>query len=1473
MTKRLTTLTPVFLFLFSWMNLYSQDYPLPDGSALPSLSAQDQFLLSRIPELVLPDFYKGLKAITLPYMVDNSTQPYFRPITWQSGFECGQSAGIAFNFTYEVDRLRNLPANVGDNQYPTHFAWDFLNEGDNYHGASCLDSWEIVKACGTMNVTDYGGGLNTGGYLRWISGYDKYYNGMANRLNYERTIRVGTPEGLQTLKYWLYDHLEGSPVGGVANFYAQYCTPTDVLPSGTPEAGKFVIAHWGSNPSHTWTICGYNDSIRFDYNGDGLYTNNLDINNDGVVDMHDWEIGGIKFASGYAGTGWANGGFCYMMYKTLADDIGYGGLWDHSAFIIDVKQACAPKLTMKVTLKHTSRNKLKITAGLSTDLGATAPSQVLEFPIFKFQGADHYMQGGTTEADKTIEFGLDVTPLLNHILPGQAAKYFLQVQENDPGNSAPGEIVNWSLLDYTGATPVEISYPTSNVPISNNTTTILGIEHSVNFIPPQITTTSIPPANLYQFFNTQLQATNGTTPYLWDAKITYPQATSSAIFPSITDEQLVPNTSTGFAVKELPFEFPFYNRFINKIYIHRSGYVVFEDMKFTWPFLCDQWLLFRETPNISLFYGTLTLYSGQGDGIWYKAEASSVTIRWKASITGMQGTTSLNFALKIYPDGKIEFYYGNMVYPASTFWTSGISSGDNTNYQKSLFAGNPAIPSNSLETFSASGYPAEMKVTEDGYFTGTPKHPYQNLPVVFRVKDQDNLTSEKTLLFSTNGLLINYSLNSGGDSILEFGETANVNLTIHNIGNQTVYNINTWMHGSNNYITLIDSSQYIGNMNPGQIITVNNAYSFSISPSVPDQFSFPLYLHVSSVEHNFIDTLAMEAFAPVIKPVSVILLDGDNGKLDPGETTDVLITFRNQGSAAASGTNVLLSSTDTMLTVNNGTASLGTMAPDSSGSAVFNISGSPDAPFQHLYRINSNITANNGFNTNDSILLFSGEIIEDYETGDFSKFPWQFGLHAPWTINNTDQHEGMYCAKSGWIVDNQESGLFMSVKVLASGPISFWKKVSCENDPNGTNYDYLAFFIDNTEMGRWDGQIAWSQETFNVTSGYHIFKWIYHKDYSVSTGSDAAWIDFISFPLFEGALPVLNVTPQLIEESLYQGHDTTRYLTISNSGGNFLDYLVLVYDTTANKKLNKKSSPFSITGSYLECFSSGFVPGEDFSWTFMVHNAGTDNENINHLKMDFPPGVIVSTATNFTGGSLGELVFQGGSGNGASLNWHGATADDKGVIRPGETATATIDGTVTEAYMDNAFIVYMIRGDSNGTGVHAVPGDIFLQNYGIPNTWVGLEGISGTLPTGGFALTTVNLTTQNLSVGEHTCNVVVKDPYNNKIIVPVILHVLDTTTIGLNDLEKNRVWCYPNPFNTRTCIQYAAEGSGNYSIEIFDMTGNRVKNLTGLIPGGGVHSVFWDGRNELGEVLPPGIYNCRLKTDKYTGITRLVLIH
>ena len=215
------------------------------------------------------------------------------------------------------------------------------------------------------------------------------------------------------------------------------------MAEGTPHAGMWIVPNFKSNVNHGQTIVGYDDSICWDYNGDGQYTNDRDLNGDGVVDIRDWEVGAVIFCNSF-GTGFANHGYCYLPYRKLAELPANGGIWNKCVYVVNVKDQVTPRLTYKVTIDHTCRNKIKLQAGVSTNLSATQPDHTIDWAVFNFQGGEHYMQGDSTDEQRVLELGLDVSRLLEFIEPGQSAKFFLQVIENDPDGTANGQVIDFA---------------------------------------------------------------------------------------------------------------------------------------------------------------------------------------------------------------------------------------------------------------------------------------------------------------------------------------------------------------------------------------------------------------------------------------------------------------------------------------------------------------------------------------------------------------------------------------------------------------------------------------------------------------------------------------------------------------------------------------------------------------------------------------------------------------------------------------------------------------------------------------------------------------------------------------------------------------------------------------------------------------------------------------------------------------------
>jgi hypothetical protein len=153
--------------------------------------------------------------------------------------------------------------------------------------------------------------------------------------------------------------------------------------------------------------------------------------------------------------------------------------------------------------------------------------------------------------------------------------------------------------------------------------------------------------------------------------------------------------------------------------------------------------------------------------------------------------------------------------------------------------------------------------------------------------------------------------------------------------------------------------------------------------------------------------------------------------------------------------------------------------------------------------------------------LAVGLVVEDFETGDFSRFEWQQGGNLPWTITNNAPFDGTFSARSGEIDDYQKSELLIELEVFTNDEVSFYRKVSSEED-----YDYLRFYIDGAKLGEWAGLFNWQQETYTLNAGVHVLKWAYEKDINSIGGEDAAWLDNIVFPANATILSVQNTVIQ-----------------------------------------------------------------------------------------------------------------------------------------------------------------------------------------------------------------------------------------------------------------------------------------------------------------------------------------------------------
>ena len=133
----------------------------------------------------------------------------------------------------------------------------------------------------------------------------------------------------------------------------------------------------------------------------------------------------------------------------------------------------------------------------------------------------------------------------------------------------------------------------------------------------------------------------------------------------------------------------------------------------------------------------------------------------------------------------------------------------------------------------------------------------------------------------------------------------------------------------------------------------------------------------------------------------------------------------------------------------------------------------------------------------------------DFETGNFSQFPFQNNGDYPWIVTNTDAAEGTYCMKSG------NAGIASSSSIISAtctyeedGYVCFDAKCMGE----GVSWDKCIFCIDDKEQFTY-GALGdyWAFYYYPVAQGKHSFRWEYTKDSIMNPDGDAFLVDNIRF--------------------------------------------------------------------------------------------------------------------------------------------------------------------------------------------------------------------------------------------------------------------------------------------------------------------------------------------------------------------------
>lgn len=363
-------------------------------------------------------------------------------------------------------------------------------------------------------------------------------------------------------------------------------------------------------------------------------------------------------------------------------------------------------------------------------------------------------------------------------------------------------------------------------------------------------------------------------------------------------------------------------------------------------------------------------------------------------------------------------------------------------------------------------------------------------------------TLEVTVVPNNSAYVVfdNYTINDENGNI-EYSESLTLDMILKNVGSVNASNVTATLSCDKpDYINITTSTVNVGNVTANSDITLENAFAFTVCDSVPNNSNIRFFVSCTDGTDVWESKFNVQVYAPVLEIVK------PNGlELNPGDNATLEFKVKNSGGSD----------------INNVTFSI--FVPEEIGISqnMFNIPSigvgeeheievtltvAEDADFGYAYEMP--LAAYSGsYSANSSYAIIVGSVTEDFETGDFSKFDWEFEGAENWEITTNDVYDGQYSAKSGPIGDQSSTTLKITIDVKAVAEVSFYKKVSSES-----GYDLFKFYIDDQEKGTWSGEVDWSNETYVLSEGLHTLKWTYSKDVYVGDGSDCAWVDNIKFP-------------------------------------------------------------------------------------------------------------------------------------------------------------------------------------------------------------------------------------------------------------------------------------------------------------------------------------------------------------------------
>lgn len=348
-----------------------------------------------------------------------------------------------------------------------------------------------------------------------------------------------------------------------------------------------------------------------------------------------------------------------------------------------------------------------------------------------------------------------------------------------------------------------------------------------------------------------------------------------------------------------------------------------------------------------------------------------------------------------------------------------------------------------------------------------------------------------------------------GDGKIEFGENVSFDLVLRNWGSAPANGIHAAVQCCApeyfRFTKIEDDMQSIDGLS---IDTIFNAFGICMNQDVPDGWQISLNVTSNDATGYWYNSFGFKVSAPDIQILSMSSEEAGgngNGIIEPGENGILTVLIKNLGSVIAENVELNVEVDNELVAIESPVMIYPQIQENEEVTAEIPFHVDENIPSSTIVVFNAT-TQCGKYVSSSSHSMTVGYLMDDFETGDFSKLEWEFGGDTGWLVTDSEAYEGNFSARSGMIEDKEISSLIINVEVFEDGDLSFFFKTSTEKN------DYLALYVDDVYVDRWSGENGWQSVSYQLNAGPHAIEWRYDKSMSGQSGLDAVFIDNVMFP-------------------------------------------------------------------------------------------------------------------------------------------------------------------------------------------------------------------------------------------------------------------------------------------------------------------------------------------------------------------------